>query len=216
MQETQVRSLEDPIEQGMATHSCIPAWRNPMDRGAQQATYSPWGLKELDTTERRTLHTYLHSNTTFNLADELFNITYNQPKEFESTTSKITFSELTEIFQNKGHQRVMFRVDPLSHIIPHHTAPNLLRFPVYADIIYLPGKNESTDLPQVHTFQLIIMGWNNLKLKNFFPLPHFFLKVIMSKQMRVLPVQGPSNRTYRPKNGFSQFSALGVMGHKSG
>ena len=31
MQETQVRSLgqEDPLEKGMATHSCIPAWRIP-------------------------------------------------------------------------------------------------------------------------------------------------------------------------------------------
>ena len=33
MQEAQVRSLEDPLEEGMATHSSIPAWRNPMDRG---------------------------------------------------------------------------------------------------------------------------------------------------------------------------------------
>ena len=35
-----VRSLgwEDPLEEGMATHSSILAWRNPMDRGAWQAT----------------------------------------------------------------------------------------------------------------------------------------------------------------------------------
>ena len=43
MQETedlQVRSLdwEDPLEEGMATHSSILAWRIPMDRGAWQAT----------------------------------------------------------------------------------------------------------------------------------------------------------------------------------
>ena len=25
---------EDPLEEGMATHSSILAWRNPMDRGA--------------------------------------------------------------------------------------------------------------------------------------------------------------------------------------
>ena len=25
---------EDPLEEGMATHSSIPAWRTPMDRGA--------------------------------------------------------------------------------------------------------------------------------------------------------------------------------------
>ena len=40
MQETWVRSLglEDPLEEGMATHSNILAWRIPMDRGAWWAT----------------------------------------------------------------------------------------------------------------------------------------------------------------------------------
>ena len=40
MQETCVQSLgwEDPMEQGMASHSSIPAWRIPMDRGAWEAT----------------------------------------------------------------------------------------------------------------------------------------------------------------------------------
>ena len=39
MQETWVQSLswEDPLEEGMATHSSILAWRLPMDRGAWQA-----------------------------------------------------------------------------------------------------------------------------------------------------------------------------------
>ena len=31
-------SWEDPLEEGMATHSNILAWRIPMDRGAQRAT----------------------------------------------------------------------------------------------------------------------------------------------------------------------------------
>ena len=36
MQDTWVQSLgwEDPLEKEMATHSSIPAWENPMDRGA--------------------------------------------------------------------------------------------------------------------------------------------------------------------------------------
>ena len=40
MQETQVQSLgqEDPLEEEMATHSSVLAWRFPMDRGAWQAT----------------------------------------------------------------------------------------------------------------------------------------------------------------------------------
>ena len=40
MAETWVRSLcwEDPLEEGMETHSSILAWRISMDRGAWQAT----------------------------------------------------------------------------------------------------------------------------------------------------------------------------------
>ena len=40
MWETGVRSLgwEDSLEEGMATHSSILAWRIPMDRGAWRAT----------------------------------------------------------------------------------------------------------------------------------------------------------------------------------
>ena len=40
MWETWVRSLgwEDPLEEGMATHSSILAWRIPMDRGAWGST----------------------------------------------------------------------------------------------------------------------------------------------------------------------------------
>ena len=36
MRETWVQSLgwEDPLEEGMVTHSSILAWRIPMDRGA--------------------------------------------------------------------------------------------------------------------------------------------------------------------------------------
>ena len=40
MQETWILSLdwEDPLEEGMAIHSSIFAWRIPMDRGAWWAT----------------------------------------------------------------------------------------------------------------------------------------------------------------------------------
>ena len=39
MRETWFQSLgwEDPLEEGMATHSSILAWRIPVDRGAWQA-----------------------------------------------------------------------------------------------------------------------------------------------------------------------------------
>ena len=50
MWETWVLSLgwEDPLEKGKATHSSILACR-------LQWTYSPWGRKESDTTERLSL-----------------------------------------------------------------------------------------------------------------------------------------------------------------
>ena len=48
-QETRVQSLdwEDPLEEEMATHSSILAWR----------LYSPWGRRESDTTGRAELQT---------------------------------------------------------------------------------------------------------------------------------------------------------------
>ena len=51
IQETWVPSLdwEDPLEQGMTTHSSILAWRIPMDRGAWQA--KDHGVAESYTTE---------------------------------------------------------------------------------------------------------------------------------------------------------------------
>ena len=51
VQETQVQSLgqEDPLEKEMAAHSSILAWKIPWTE-EPGGLYSPWGLKELDTT----------------------------------------------------------------------------------------------------------------------------------------------------------------------
>ena len=51
MQETRVRSLgqEDPLEQEMATHSSILA--EEFHGQSSLAGCSPWGCRELDTTE---------------------------------------------------------------------------------------------------------------------------------------------------------------------
>ena len=51
MQQTWVRSLgwEDPLEEGMATHSSILAWRIPVDREQRSLMgYSSWVCKESD------------------------------------------------------------------------------------------------------------------------------------------------------------------------
>ena len=56
MQQTQVQSLgqEDPLEKGMATHSCILAWRIPLTEepgGLHGVVSMGLGHKESDTSE---------------------------------------------------------------------------------------------------------------------------------------------------------------------
>ena len=55
--ETRVQCLsrEDPLEKEMAAHSSTLAWRIPW---RSLVGYSPWGRKELDTTEQLHLHTH--------------------------------------------------------------------------------------------------------------------------------------------------------------
>ena len=67
MWETWVQSLgrEDPVEEGMATHSSILAWKIPMDRGAWRATVHEVGSKELDMTEQPSTAQQLHHLTLF-------------------------------------------------------------------------------------------------------------------------------------------------------
>ena len=57
VQETPVQFLgrEDPLEEGMATHSGILILENPCGQRSL-AGYDPWGCKESDTNKRRTLH----------------------------------------------------------------------------------------------------------------------------------------------------------------
>ena len=57
MQETGVQSLgwEDLLEKEMATPSSILAWKNPMNKGAWQATVHG-GRKQWDTTEQLHCH----------------------------------------------------------------------------------------------------------------------------------------------------------------
>ena len=54
MQETRVQSLgwEDPLEEEMAAHSSMLAWRTPW---TEEPGYSPWGRKEADMTATNSL-----------------------------------------------------------------------------------------------------------------------------------------------------------------
>ena len=60
MQETCVQSpgWEDPLEEGMATHSSTLAWTIPMDRGAWEVIVHGVG-KESDITEQLSTHKQL-------------------------------------------------------------------------------------------------------------------------------------------------------------
>ena len=46
---------EDTLERGMATHSRILAWKTPWTE--DPGSYSPWGHKEVDTTEQLNTNT---------------------------------------------------------------------------------------------------------------------------------------------------------------
>ena len=62
IQETWTGSLgwEDPLEEVMATHSSILAWRIPLDREAWRATVHG-SSKESDTAEEISTHVHTHS-----------------------------------------------------------------------------------------------------------------------------------------------------------
>ena len=57
MQETQVQGQEDPLEEGMTTHSSILAWRIPVDRSAWQATISGVTKSQTQLKQLNTQHT---------------------------------------------------------------------------------------------------------------------------------------------------------------
>ena len=62
MQETWVCSLgwEDPLEEGMATHSSTLAWSIPMDRGAWRATFPRVAKSPTQLSEGASIYQSLH------------------------------------------------------------------------------------------------------------------------------------------------------------
>ena len=72
MQETQVQSLswEDPLEEGMVTHSSILAGKFHGQRSLEG--YSHWGRKDLDMTKPLTLSVYICQSQSPNLSHHPF------------------------------------------------------------------------------------------------------------------------------------------------
>ena len=89
MQKTQVQPLgwEDPLAKGMATHSSILAWRIPKTKELE--VYSLPGCKELDTTERPTLH------------NKFFNVTQETIPELPTTCPSLSQHSLTHILSSR-------------------------------------------------------------------------------------------------------------------
>ena len=80
MQETWVQSLgrEDPLKEGMATHSRILAWRILMDR-EKPGGLSPWGCKESDMTEWLSI-----AHTAFLLSHRFLSLNWWEIRSFGS------------------------------------------------------------------------------------------------------------------------------------
>ena len=87
MWETWVRSLgwEDPLEEGLATHSSILAWRIPIDRGALLSC-SPWSRKGSDRTER--LNT--QGSSILNFIHQMRKMSYRHDNEVNAVFKKET------------------------------------------------------------------------------------------------------------------------------
>ena len=75
MQETWIPSLgwEDPLEEGMATHSSILAWRIPRDRGAWWATVH--GVAKSWTRLSLSTHTHTHPSHHHDVLIKLLSLT---------------------------------------------------------------------------------------------------------------------------------------------
>ena len=97
MQETQIQSLgqKDPLEEEMATHNFLPGEFHG------QRSYSPWGHKQLDTTEQLT-HTHNIKTFTqiYSAGDQVSFMKMEYSHEFTTRYSLLAIILLTAVFTN--------------------------------------------------------------------------------------------------------------------
>ena len=111
MQETRVQSLgqENPLKKGMATHSCILAWRIPW-------TEEFGGLQSMRSQRVRhdwaTKHTYIYRFSLWNqtiLNTNVTNSTHTQITVHDSQIPTIPPEALKWIFQNMQDKSILLR-----------------------------------------------------------------------------------------------------------
>ena len=107
VQETRVQSLdrEDPLEEGMVTHSSILAWRIPWTEEPGRV-YSPGGCKNSHTTERHT-----HTLCKFKVERSCFSLSLLAPvlRTFSGTNA---FSFLLLISGTNQYQSQSYSYQP--------------------------------------------------------------------------------------------------------
>ena len=104
VQETWVQSLgwEDLLEEGMAIHSSILAWRVPMERGAWQDTVH--GVTESDMTERLSIAHIVELNSTISQLDIIDIDRLIHPTTADFTFFSRSHETLIKIVRILGHK----------------------------------------------------------------------------------------------------------------
>ena len=118
VQETQVWSLgwEDPLEEGMATHSSILAWKIPWTQRSLVG-YSLWGCKVSDRTEKLALVTNANTNRSFRSA--VFTIIDTLIPACESLNYLYFWATLLFFSYNAGSKSCQFFSLKLISVINH-------------------------------------------------------------------------------------------------
>ena len=140
MRETWVQSQgwEDPLEDGIATHSSILAWRIPMDRRAWRATVH--GVAKS--------RTWLSNEAQFSSVQSLSRVWLFVTQWIAAHQASLSITNSRSILKLTSIDSVM----PSSHLILCH--PLLLLPPIHPNISLFQWVNSSHEVAKVWEFQL--------------------------------------------------------------